>query len=138
MKRHRIWAAGHRLSLAWLSLACAAVTYFEPTSLMHATLINGGYVAQAILGIIVMLAASFVVEWVLNDIPTTPLLPGLIKHRLEGYMLQVVSNMAFVFVLLKPGDWTWIAGIYFVLACGSLWIAVQDTLGAVNKRATDV
>lgn len=135
MSKHPIWSAGHRLSLAWLSLACAAVTYFEPLSLMHANLDAGGYVGNILLFVIVSLAGVSLFDVVCNDISTTHSQPKLVRHRADTYMVQALSNLAFVFVLLKPGTWTWVASIYFVLACGSLWVSVWETLVTVKNRA---
>jgi hypothetical protein len=122
-RSHQVWNAGHRLSLAWLALACAAVSYLEPTSLMHRTLVQGGDAAQLVLALIVAMAVGALFDVLCNDFPAAPFWPWLQRHRPSVYAMQALGNMLFVFVLLRPGAWTWVAGIYFVLSVGSLWVA---------------
>jgi hypothetical protein len=134
MSTYPIWAAGHRLTLAWLALACAAVSYWEPTSLMHTNLIGGGLAGQVVMAVIVAMAIGALLDIALNDINESPLAPFLERHRADAYMLQSLMNLAFCFVLLKGGTWTWVAGIYFVLACGSLWVSVRTSVFIATTR----
>jgi len=134
MVKHPIWSAGHRLTLCWLSLASAAVCYFEPASLMRANFLSGGLPAQMLLALLVLSAVMGLIDVVCNDTHWAPGWEWLLNFRSEAYMLQGAGNLIFVFVLLKPGTWTWVASIYFVLACGSMWVSVLDTLHAVKRR----
>lgn len=114
---------GHRLTVAWLTLALLAITLWEPTSLRYRVVHDAGAVGIAVSLLIGLAALAALLDVALNDLRPRPLLAFLQRHRVQAYAVQGAVNLVLVWAMWRAGALTWVAAPYVVLACASFWIS---------------
>jgi hypothetical protein len=120
------WHTGHRLTLASITLACVLISAAETSSQMFAVTERSGVLGTVVLVMLMVLALGALVDVTLNDFVDVPYAPFLKRHRCEAYCGTAALNLAFIYALLKGGDWTWLVSLYAVIAAGAVWVAVED------------
>lgn len=119
---------GHRLTVSAVSLCVFCIAWFENGSLLHETLNRTGSFAWPFVAFMALLAVVAVIDVVVNDMMSDRYnLPVTLEGRMYGYMLQAAMNASIVVTIWETGYWSWVASVYVVLACSSVWIAVFDT-----------
>lgn len=120
--------AGHRLTIALVSLCIVLVTFLEPTSLRSQVVTSVGEVGWAFTYLTSVMSAISVLDVIVNDLmPDRYFLPRTLKYRMYACMLQAMMHVSMAVAILAQDSTPWAAAINVVLAFSCVWVAVSDT-----------
>jgi hypothetical protein len=123
---------GHRLTLAFMTLAFFMLSVAEPSSMAYQLVELAGTPGSVTTWLLAAMACWSLVDVVINEVlPDDYTLARTRQWRHYGYGSMALLNGSFIFVMALHDQVSWLTSVYVVMALSAVWIAIWDVLTVV-------